>query len=210
MRIAFVSETWVPQVNGVALTVNAMARGMAARGHCVEVVRPGGAGREQGLEMVAAAALRMPRYPELQFGLPCAARLRRRWNALRPDVVYVATEGFLGASALCAARGLRIPVVTGLFYEHSGQPGALSVYCATLAVCGYVNAAMWAYAALNPTLMHAESGVRESWEKFSRAAVAPVILTCVALSNTSAALVVAAILLLTRRFILWRFRSLDT
>ena len=113
MRIAFVSETWVPQVNGVALTVNAMARGMAARGHCVEVVRPGGAAREQGLEMVAAAALRMPRYPELQFGLPCAARLRRRWNALRPDAVYVATEGFLGASALRAARALRIPVVTG-------------------------------------------------------------------------------------------------
>jgi uncharacterized membrane protein len=102
-----------------------------------------------------------------------------------------------------------IPVVTGLFYEHSGQPGALSVYCGTLAVCGYVNAAMWAYAGLRSALMHGESRARQFWEKFSRAILAPVILTCVALTNASSAIVVAAILLLARRLILWRAGSLN-
>ncbi|HJU27062.1 MAG TPA: glycosyltransferase family 1 protein, partial [Rhodanobacteraceae bacterium] len=41
MHIVFVTETWPPQVNGVAFTVRALALGLAARGHRVEVVRPG-------------------------------------------------------------------------------------------------------------------------------------------------------------------------
>ena len=40
MRYALVTETWPPEVNGVALTVQGLARGLASRGHAVEVVRP--------------------------------------------------------------------------------------------------------------------------------------------------------------------------
>src|SRR5690348_10349447 len=40
MRIAIVTETWPPEINGVALTVQSLARGLAALGHAVELVRP--------------------------------------------------------------------------------------------------------------------------------------------------------------------------
>lgn len=115
MRIGIVTETYPPEINGVALTVQGLAEGLASCGHQVEVVRPrqrveGDADRVASL-LVRGAAL--PRYPGLRFGLPAGRRLLRHWHAQRPDAVYIATEGPLGHSALNAARRLGIPVASG-------------------------------------------------------------------------------------------------
>lgn len=112
MRIVFISEIWPPQANGIALTVQALAEGLAERGHHVEVVWPGVAGRDGNVGLVFARGVTVPRYPSVQFGLPRAGGLRRRWTTQRPDVVYIATEGPLGASAMRIANTLGIPVVT--------------------------------------------------------------------------------------------------
>ena len=40
MRYCIVSETYPPEVNGVALTVQNLERGLRVRGHEVDVVRP--------------------------------------------------------------------------------------------------------------------------------------------------------------------------
>ncbi|MEQ7926105.1 hypothetical protein ABQ013_17585 [Xanthomonas citri pv. malvacearum] len=40
MRYAIVTETYPPEVNGVALTVHGLESGLRARGHQVDVVRP--------------------------------------------------------------------------------------------------------------------------------------------------------------------------
>src|SRR3954463_1261556 len=117
MRITIVTETWPPEINGVALTVQSLAQGLASLGHSIEVVRPRqddeAAATIAGLDHVAVPGAALPRYPGLKFGLPAHRRLHRRWKARRPDVLYVATEGPLGLTALGAARRLRIPVSTG-------------------------------------------------------------------------------------------------
>ena len=46
----------------------------------------------------------LPMYHEVKIGLPSADRFRSRWMKKRPDVVYVATESPMGASAVKAAR----------------------------------------------------------------------------------------------------------
>ena len=114
MHYAIVSETYPPDINGVALTVQDLERGLRARGHAVDVVRT----RQSGDDVAAAHELLvrgapLPRYPALRFGLPAAARLRRHWRRHRPDAVYIATEGPLGWSALRAARALGVPAATG-------------------------------------------------------------------------------------------------
>jgi glycosyltransferase involved in cell wall biosynthesis len=114
MRYAIVTETWPPEVNGVALTVQSLADGLRQRGHDLEVVRPrqprdGAAGEGERL----VASLPLPRYPGLRFGLPAMRMLATSWGRHRPDAIYVATEGPLGWSALRAARRLSIPVATG-------------------------------------------------------------------------------------------------
>ncbi|RZA21750.1 MAG: glycosyltransferase family 1 protein [Lysobacteraceae bacterium] len=114
MRYAIVTETYPPEVNGVALTVQGLEQGLRERGHRVELVRPrqdGDAGIVADTLLVRGASL--PRYPGLKFGLPATRTLRQRWQLAKPDAIYVATEGPLGWSALRVARQLGIPTATG-------------------------------------------------------------------------------------------------
>ncbi|MBB6598851.1 glycosyltransferase family 1 protein [Luteimonas sp. MC1825] len=114
MHYAIVSETYPPEINGVALTVQDLERGLRARGHTVDVVRPRNPGdRAPAAHELLTRGAALPRYPGLRFGLPAAGRLRRHWHRQRPDAVYIATEGPLGWSALRAARALGIPAATG-------------------------------------------------------------------------------------------------
>jgi len=127
MRYAIVTETYPPEVNGVALTVQALEWGLRARGHEVMLVRPrqGGdasapaPGMEQDVPTLRPATVlvpgtALPRYQGLRMGLPAGHRLAAKWRDFRPEAVYVATEGPLGWSALRVARRLQIPVATGL------------------------------------------------------------------------------------------------
>lgn len=123
MRYAVVTETWPPEINGVALTVQGLAHGLLARGHAVEVVRPrqpgdrhdpAGERSDGALATLLMRGAALPRYPGLRFGLPAMRALGQHWRQARPDAVYVATEGPLGWSAARAAARLGIPVATGL------------------------------------------------------------------------------------------------
>ncbi|MBS0590781.1 MAG: glycosyltransferase family 1 protein [Proteobacteria bacterium] len=128
MRIAMVTETYPPEVNGVALTVASLAQGLREAGHTVQLVRPrqrDDIAAEDGADILVRGA-RLPKYPDLQFGLPTPSRLRNLWKDERPDAIYVATEGPLGYSALRVARRLGIPTATGFhtrfddFAHHYG------------------------------------------------------------------------------------------
>ncbi|UJB17588.1 MULTISPECIES: glycosyltransferase family 4 protein [Lysobacter] len=130
MRYAIVTETYPPEINGVALTVQGLERGLRARGHQVDLVRPrqdtDGGGDGEAHELLVRG-LPLPRYPGLRFGLPCAGRLIQAWKRDTPDAIYVATEGPLGGSALKAARRLGIPAATGFhtrFDEYMRDYGA--------------------------------------------------------------------------------------
>lgn len=114
LNIAFVTETYPPEINGVAMTVGRLVEGLRLRGHQVSIVRPRQHSGDQGNEGdVAVRGLPLPGYPSLRFGLPAGGRLRRYWRESRPDLVHVVTEGPLGWSAVNAARHLGIPVTSG-------------------------------------------------------------------------------------------------
>ncbi|MEQ1915445.1 MAG: glycosyltransferase family 1 protein [Gallionella sp.] len=117
MNIALVTETYLPEVNGVAITLGRMVQGLREQGHHIHMVRP-----RQGKQDVAAntdhysetlvSGMPIPGYPELKSGLPAKGKLLKLWSAQRPDIVHIATEGPLGWSALSAARKLGLPVST--------------------------------------------------------------------------------------------------
>ena len=130
LSIALVTETWPPEVNGVALTVARLARGLLARGHRLQLLRPrrdaADVPREVGMEEHLFRGVPIPRYAELRMGLPARRRLTQLWRTARPDVVHIATEGPLGWSALRAARALGIPVTSEFrtnFHLYSGHYG---------------------------------------------------------------------------------------
>jgi glycosyltransferase involved in cell wall biosynthesis len=113
LHVAMVTETYPPEVNGVARTIGLVAEGLRARGHRVQLVRPRQNGHDHaGAGELLSRGLSIPRYPQLKMGLPAGSALARCWSLDRPDLVHIATEGPLGWSALAAARKLEIPVAT--------------------------------------------------------------------------------------------------
>ncbi len=135
LHLGFVTETFPPEVNGVAMTVGRLVEEMRQRGHRIQLVRPR-QGRqdivippaeesEEEEELLTTALVpgfTMPWYRELRLGLPSAQRLRRLWRRERPDVLYVATEGPLGWAAVREAARLGIPVISGFhtnFHSYS-------------------------------------------------------------------------------------------
>ncbi|WP_106478248.1 glycosyltransferase family 4 protein [Phytohalomonas tamaricis] len=122
-RIAFVSETWAPEINGVAHTLGHLADHLASRGFELQLIRP--KPRDGALDSNMSAelhsfAIPIPDYEGVSMGIPMPLKLRRLWKEQRPDVVYIATEGPLGLSAQRAARHLDIPVVSG-FHTNFDQ-----------------------------------------------------------------------------------------
>ena len=121
MHYAIVTETYPPEVNGVALTVQSMVGGLRQRGHRVSVVRP----RQSDCtspdpEQTLVRGVALPSYPGLRAGLPATGLLGRTWRRTRPDAIYIATEGPLGWSALRAARRLGMPAATGFHTRFDG------------------------------------------------------------------------------------------
>ncbi|MDV9031278.1 glycosyltransferase family 1 protein [Pseudomonas sp. RAC1] len=129
LRVTLVSETFPPEINGVANTLGRLSDGLRLRGHLVEVVRPRQAGEmatNADDSLLLCRGWPLPGYPGLQWGEVSMHKLWRRWRRQRPDVLYIATEGPLGLSALRAARRLGIAVVSGFhtnFPQYSGQYG---------------------------------------------------------------------------------------
>jgi glycosyltransferase involved in cell wall biosynthesis len=124
-HVCVVTETYAPEINGVALTLGHLVDGLRARGHVVSVVRP----RQRVADTAVTSpdpavtlvrGVPLPGYEALRFGLPAGARLRVNWSSRRPDVVYVATEGPLGWSAVRTARLLGIPVLGGFHTNFHG------------------------------------------------------------------------------------------
>jgi glycosyltransferase involved in cell wall biosynthesis len=117
VKLAIVTETFPPEINGVAMTFGVISRELGLRGHSVSVYRPWRrdlAGEKPRGEYTqhAMPGLPIPGYPLLRIGLPAKGELMRRWSVGRPDLVHVATEGPLGLSAIRAARSLGIPVTS--------------------------------------------------------------------------------------------------
>src|SRR5438270_7262979 len=118
MRLVLVTETFPPEVNGVARTLGRWVEAFRAPGHAVAVVRPRQPGEPPGPGQVHG--LPLPFYPRLRFGVASPLRLRRLFAAFAPDVVHVATEGPLGWATLLAARHLGVPVASSFHtnFDH--------------------------------------------------------------------------------------------
>ena len=116
MHITIVTETFPPEVNGVAMTLGRIVEGLLQRGHNVQIIRPRQAHEQtlvrEGLELILVKGFPLPTYGELRFGLPCKNRMVQLWADRRPHIVHVVTEGPLGHSAVAAADKLHLPTTS--------------------------------------------------------------------------------------------------
>lgn len=111
MRVAIVTESFLPQVNGVSNTVRHVVDELVAAGHEALVVAPGpGPAHHEGVPVVRVRSVGLPGYRSFPIGMPDAA-LGRALDRFGPDLVHLASPIALGAAGLRAARRLRVPTV---------------------------------------------------------------------------------------------------
>lgn len=130
LRVAVVTETYPPEVNGVAVTLQQLVLRLQASNHQIQLIRPrqplDHKERQACTDELLVRGLEIPRYPQLRLGMPMKRALVAQWSRQRPDLVHVATEGPLGWSAVQAARQLRLPLSTDFrtnFHAYSQHYG---------------------------------------------------------------------------------------
>ena len=111
MRVAIVTESFFPQVNGVTNTVRHTVDRLLQTGHEPLVIAPGpGQTSYRTARVVRARWMGLPGYRSFSLGLPDPA-VERAIAEFRPDVVHLASPIMLGAVGLRAARRLGVPTV---------------------------------------------------------------------------------------------------
>ncbi len=98
MRIAIVTDAWLPQVNGVVRTLRTTAQHAERAGHNIKFITP-----------ADHFTIPCPTYPEIPLSWTTASRIGRRIEQFGPDAIHIATEGPLGHAArrYCMRRGYR-------------------------------------------------------------------------------------------------------
>ncbi|MFJ8002358.1 glycosyltransferase family 4 protein [Streptomyces sp. NPDC096310] len=113
MRVVIVTESFPPDVNGVAHCALQTARHLAARGHDPLVIAPSVAGDDETdtpCPVVRVPSLPLPGYPQVRVALP-SRRIAATITAHRADLVHLASPFVLGVRGMTAAARLGVPAV---------------------------------------------------------------------------------------------------
>ena len=126
-------------VGGVPTVTRELARGLAERGHAVQLLAPSTTGRSATsggrLTVARRRSVRWPWYEDQRLGLLGRAAAAALVDGFAPDVVHIHSPLTLGAAARSAARRRRVPVVYTNHYlpanvhptadraDRNGRPG---------------------------------------------------------------------------------------
>lgn len=111
LRVLVVTESFLPQINGVTNSVRRVLEHLAAEGHTAELIAPTGPTTYAGFAVTHARGANLPFYADFRIGLETRRRLRAAMLRFDPDVVHIASPAALGYQAARAARSLGIPSV---------------------------------------------------------------------------------------------------
>lgn len=170
LRLAIFSDTYGPQVNGVARTLERLTEAVRARGGTVRVFTTSDPGAPDDESVVRYRSVPFWGYPQLRLARPGVRRVMRALRDWSPTLVHAATPFGVGLAARSAARRLGVPFVTSYhtsfaayaaFYRLGvlSTPGwhflrwfhnsGLRTYCPTRAIereirdHGFTNTAVW-------------------------------------------------------------------
>ena len=111
MRVAIVTESFLPQVNGVTGSVQKLLEHLGRRGHSALVIAPGpGPTTWAGADVVRTPSLPLPGYGSYRVGTPWP-QLSQTLQQFDADLLHLASPTVLGAQAITAATRLGLPSI---------------------------------------------------------------------------------------------------
>lgn len=137
MRLTIVSETYLPQLNGVSRTLGQLVRVLEEQGDAVQLIHPDYGEPRRHADDVLVRSEEIPFYREVRLPMPPFSSVRHAIDRFRPDLIHIATEATLGLSVLQFARRRRIPVVSS-FHTNFDQYTDHYRF-------GWLNGAVWRY-----------------------------------------------------------------
>lgn len=125
MRIAIVTETFLPKIDGIVTMVTKTVETLRAAGDEVMVFAPSGGPAELfGAEVVSLPSIPFPFYPELNVAAPRAS-MRKHLERFRPDAFHLFEPSLLGIGGIYYGKVLHIPIVISY---HTNLPAYLHYY----------------------------------------------------------------------------------
>ncbi|MEX2414837.1 MAG: glycosyltransferase family 1 protein [Paenibacillaceae bacterium] len=118
MRIALFTDTFHPQVNGVALTLQRLVRYLESKGIEHQLFAPETAEESLPADNInRSLSFPFMFYPECRIALPNIYKIRKRLEAFQPDLIHVATPFNIGLCGLFYGKRHHIPLVAS-YHTH--------------------------------------------------------------------------------------------
>ncbi len=136
MRIAIVTESFLPKIDGIVTMLTETVERLRQAGDEVMIFAPSGGPAELfGAEVVSMPSIAFPLYPELRLALPRTS-MRHRLVEFQPDLIHVFEPALLGVGGIYYSGELRVPLVVSY---HTNLPAYLRYY-----KLGAIEKATWA------------------------------------------------------------------
>ena len=124
LRIAIITETFLPKVDGIVTRLCHTLRDLRAMGHAVLVVAPRGVQEFETTPVHGVSAFPFPLYPDLKLAVPRPS-VARALKKFRPDIIHAVNPAVLGVTAFFSSSYNRVPLVVSY---HTHLPKYLRYY----------------------------------------------------------------------------------
>src|SRR3990172_380228 len=112
LRIGFFSDTYVPQINGIAVSLQLLVRGLRAAGHQVTVFAPRFPGYcDSDAEVYRIPAVRYMQMPPVYIALPGTPHATLALRRCQFDVLHVHSPLSIGMLAYLTAQAKHVPLI---------------------------------------------------------------------------------------------------
>jgi glycosyltransferase involved in cell wall biosynthesis len=111
LRIAIVTETFLPRIDGTVTRLCHTVRHLRKLGHAVLVIAPkGGITEFEGVPVHGVPGFPFPLYPELKLAPPQPS-IGKALARFKPDLIHASQPAFLGASTFYYSSSHKVPLV---------------------------------------------------------------------------------------------------
>jgi glycosyltransferase involved in cell wall biosynthesis len=124
LRIALITETFLPRIDGIVTRLCHTIRHLRALGHSVLIVAPSGIDEFEGVPVHGVPGFAFPIYPDLKLAVPRPS-ITRALEQFQPDLVHAINPAVLGLWSFVYTETHRIPLVTSY---HTHLPKYLRYY----------------------------------------------------------------------------------
>jgi len=112
VRVAIITESFLPRINGVTNTVCRVVEHLRSRGHQAVVIAPRPAPTmHAGVPVLSVPAIALPGARDVRVAATGSRQVERMLAAFEPDLVHLASPTVLGSRGAVAARRLGVPIV---------------------------------------------------------------------------------------------------